>query len=201
MTSMTQLFHKRVLCYRKFDLNAVNYSQTKWKFHFFIFVAFILVLLGCGLLAGGFIGGFLFAFYFFLVYKVAKFVVPVTIVLLWITSVIKVCFKNRKSSYSENSRFKGLKKQFWLTFEFQVIMTTVFLIHQIFFMKFYREDQPNDPWYSMIIFDVIKCYSAALMFALAIEFKVMIQTEKRRCESIRVIRQDHDVSLMETSNL
>jgi hypothetical protein len=86
-----------------------------------------------------------------------------------IASNIKVLLMDRSLSYSQSSNFKNLKRQFRLTLEFLAVILVVLGIEIFAMVDFSKSDQSYD---FLIVLDVIKCFSAALIFSLVMDFKV-----------------------------
>jgi hypothetical protein len=89
-------------------------------------------------------------------------------VLALISSITKIFKMSLSLSHSQSSNFKDLKRQFRLTLEFLSVVLVVLGIEVFAMMDFSKSDQSYD---FLIVLDVIKCFSAALIFSLVMDNK------------------------------
>jgi hypothetical protein len=175
-------------------------------FYFFVIVGFYLLLCAFGYI-GVFHGEFMAK-----TVVVAVISEPAAVILVSIALCIKIRRMNQSLSYSQNFSFNNMKIQSWLIFEFQVIVATVILIVIITLRKspenvrsenFYYITTSGRSYDFMILFDIITCYSAALILIFAIDFKVngmiLFGNQKRQYELSRTTQQNTELPMLDTS--
>jgi hypothetical protein len=90
---------------------------------------------------------------------------PAVKVLVLIASCVVVSQMNRNLSNPQSSRFKNRKRKTWLNFGFLVVVSTVFGIEIAAFVNRVK----TQSYRFMVVLDIIKCYSVALLFAIDFE--------------------------------
>jgi hypothetical protein len=99
---------------------------------------------------------------------------PIIDVVLLIDTCWRVLQMSRSSMFSQNSSFDELKQRFWMILEFTGVVATVMVMEITSAISFSRY---NHTYEFLIVLDVIKCFSAALIFVVIFTSKPM---EKHR---------------------
>jgi hypothetical protein len=99
---------------------------------------------------------------------------PIIDIVLLVATCWKVLQMSRSSKFSQNSSFNELKERFWMILEFMGVVATVMVMEITGAISFSRYDHTYE---CLIVLDVIKCYSAALIFTVFFTSKPM---EKHR---------------------
>jgi hypothetical protein len=153
------------LIHRKFKVESDSNTKIPFKNYFLFLAASIIAVFIWGYLGASSHGEIILD-----ILVAALIVEPAVAVLTLIGLGFKVFLMDQSSKYSQNSRILNLKRQFWLIFGILGVVSTVFVTEILAFIYLSYIYQSND---LMIVLDVIKCYSAGLILALAMDCKVI----------------------------